>query len=371
MNNSNNNYELIFKDKGLCGLVNYSNFCYMNASIQCLSNSIPFTIFFLNMDYLKYKDENKDDDEDKNLDEFYLIDNWFNLVDGLWKNNCVISPISFIKSIFLISNKNNYFFHNNQQHDACEFIIFLIEQFNNLLKKNKIIENKIIENKIIENKIIENQKELSLDNIKIIAKQKWGETLDFKESIITTLFYGQFISIIETTDSDKKEISYSFEPFFPLQINIPDEDSTLESCLDTMITFDVLENDNKWFNEKINKYVNAKKKILIFKSPNILMIQLKRFNFNYNNNSNEKKNNLIHFPIHILNFDKYLFYEKNINYRLYAVINHFGNSNSGHYTNCCKNLNNKWYNYDDNNVTKINEEEIINNNAYCLFYQKI
>ena len=351
-------------DKGLCGLVNNSSFCYMNSSIQCLSNTVPFTLFFLNKEYLNFKNIQ--------LDKFYLVENWFKLIEGLWQNNCVISPISFLKSIFLISHENNYIFHNNQQQDACEFIIFLIEQLHNLLKiKINYIEKQEETKK--EEKEEKEDKEEKKENYTIykIAEKKWFETLNFNESIITTLFYGQYISIIETTDSLEKEISYSFEPFFPLQLNIPEKETpenniTLELCLNDMILENVLDGDNKWFNEKINQYVNAKKKILIFKSPSILMIQFKRFNYN-----NEKKNNLIEFPIDILNFDKYLFYEKNVNYRLYAVINHFGNCNAGHYTNFCRNLNGKWYHYDDSNVMEIEKEDIITNKAYCLFYEKI
>ena len=48
-----------------------------------------------------------------------------------------------------------------------------------------------------------------------------------------------------------------------------------------------------------------------------------------------------------------------------------GNLNFGHYYAYCKNsLNNKWYNYNDNNVREINEEDLITDSAYCLFYQK-
>ena len=43
-------------------------------------------------------------------------------------------------------------------------------------------------------------------------------------------------------------------------------------------------------------------------------------------------------------------------------------NNSGHYYSYCKN-NNDWYEYNDNTVCKVNEDNIITNKAYILFYQ--
>jgi ubiquitin C-terminal hydrolase len=43
----------------------------------------------------------------------------------------------------------------------------------------------------------------------------------------------------------------------------------------------------------------------------------------------------------------------------------------GHYTACVKNANNKWYHFNDQEITPIEEEEkLISPYAYCLFYCK-
>jgi len=43
----------------------------------------------------------------------------------------------------------------------------------------------------------------------------------------------------------------------------------------------------------------------------------------------------------------------------------------GHYTAYCKNFkNNKWYDFDDSTVTEINEEDLVTNAAYVLFYKR-
>ena len=55
-------------------------------------------------------------------------------------------------------------------------------------------------------------------------------------------------------------------------------------------------------------------------------------------------------------------------YDCYAICNHIGKANYGHYYSYCK-IKDNWYNFNDNNVSKI-DDTIINSNAYCLFYIK-
>ena len=59
-------------------------------------------------------------------------------------------------------------------------------------------------------------------------------------------------------------------------------------------------------------------------------------------------------------------------YKLIGVVLHRGSLNYGHYTSICRNpIDNKWYNYDDDYVRQIPQEEVINEAAYILFYEKI
>jgi len=60
-------------------------------------------------------------------------------------------------------------------------------------------------------------------------------------------------------------------------------------------------------------------------------------------------------------------------YELYGVVIHEGNStNSGHYFSYCKNMiNNRWYECNDEHIGAMtNESQVLNKEAYLLFYQK-
>lgn len=63
-------------------------------------------------------------------------------------------------------------------------------------------------------------------------------------------------------------------------------------------------------------------------------------------------------------------FEENI-YDLYAVCNHTGNMNSGHYTALCRNhRDGRWYSYDDTQVNPVHESEVVTKSAYILFYSR-
>ena len=93
--------------------------------------------------------------------------------------------------------------------------------------------------------------------------------------------------------------------------------------------------------------------------PRVVLIQLKRF---------ERKNNKL------LKLDTFVrvplsnFSIGNQTFSLKSVINHIGSPNSGHYSANTK-INNQWYTLNDHVVTPIDNNEVINKDAYLLFYE--
>ena len=60
-------------------------------------------------------------------------------------------------------------------------------------------------------------------------------------------------------------------------------------------------------------------------------------------------------------------------YNLIGICNHSGGTSGGHYTSFVKDAEeNKWFHYNDTQVTEINDlSQLITPKAYCLFYKKI
>lgn len=58
-------------------------------------------------------------------------------------------------------------------------------------------------------------------------------------------------------------------------------------------------------------------------------------------------------------------------YDLYAVSNHYGGLNGGHYTATAYNSEaKKWYDFNDSSVSGTSVDEVVSAGAYLLFYRK-
>jgi ubiquitin C-terminal hydrolase len=333
-----------FIDKGLSGIVNYGNTCYMNSAIQCLSNIPELTYYFKSKSFVK---DLKHDSLERNMTV-----QWYKLIEGLWSNNCVISPQSFRREVKLLALKQGIYlnFVGNGQNDVQEFLVFLVENMHNALCKKV-------------NMYITGSVENDLDKCALDAMKNWKIFFKDNYSIFVELFYSQISSAIYSLEG--KLLSTNYQPTCFYTLPIDEKSKTLYDCFNSYTSKEKLEGENKWLNEDTNEYIEVYKKINFWKLPKILIIVLKRFT-----NDGKKIGNLIKFPFE-LDLSKYCVgYSKNkYKYNLLSVANHDGNLNGGHYYSYVKNMNDKWYRFNDTNVSQIKKDDIVSDSAYCLFYQ--
>jgi len=57
-------------------------------------------------------------------------------------------------------------------------------------------------------------------------------------------------------------------------------------------------------------------------------------------------------------------------YDLFAISNHYGSLNGGHYTAYAKNIDDKWYEFDDSCVSTHSPTQLVTGASYLLFYRR-
>ena len=99
--------------------------------------------------------------------------------------------------------------------------------------------------------------------------------------------------------------------------------------------------------------------------PSILILHLNRF---INITGLRKIQRQVSFPLEGLDISKY---GGNLHSRLdlYAVSNHYGTMQSGHYTANCKVDNDRWISFDDQNTSEVSESRVCSPAAHILFYK--
>jgi ubiquitin carboxyl-terminal hydrolase 8 len=334
-----------YKNKGLTGLANLGNTCYINSCMQILSHCHILNNIL----------DNRKDQLNNNIDSI-LVKEWIDLKALMWSKNCTIAPKRFINIVQNISRKKDRdLFTGYAQNDLPEFLIFIFECFHNSLQKNVDMG---IQGECQNNKDIMAKKCYKM----FISMYK----NDFSDIIKN--FYGISVSLILSKDN-QEQLSIIPEPFCLLNLPIPDKiDCDIYDCLNLYTKQELLENENAWFNEKTNKKEDVFKCINFWSLPNILIIDFKRFD-----NKNKKINCIINTPLDKVDLSQYIigYDKKEYIYELFGVCNHHGGCLGGHYTANIKNLNNKWYNFNDTSVIEISDKNVITNNGYCYFYKKI
>lgn len=189
---------------GLCGLSNLGNTCFMNSSIQMMSNVPSLTDYFRSGEYKSELNTTNPLGRGGQLAEAYA-----DLINEIWSgNNNYTMPRNFKLQIGRFAPQ----FTGFQQQDSHELLAFLLDGLHEDL--NRIIKKPYVE---MGSHVGKTDKQFS--------EESWQDHLKRNDSIIVDLFHGLLKSTLNCITCS--EISIKFDPFCYLSLPLPSKKERL------------------------------------------------------------------------------------------------------------------------------------------------
>jgi hypothetical protein len=148
----------------------------------------------------------------------------------------------------------------------------------------------------------------------------------------------------------------------------------VSDCIDKYCQMEQLDESEMWYCSRCKEHVRAWKQFHLYRSPPILIVHLKRFQYHSTTHRRDKIDTFIDFPLTGLDltneFTNWTEEEKPV-YDCYAVSNHYGGLGGGHYTAYALSDEGEWCHFDDSRVTTgVDPKEVVSGAAYVLYYRR-
>ncbi|KAK3083744.1 hypothetical protein FSP39_002517 [Pinctada imbricata] len=189
--------------KGATGLNNLGNTCFMNAAVQCVSNTWPLTQYFIGGFHLFELNRSNPIGM-----KGHIAQRYGELVKDLWSGTSrTIAPLKLRWTIGKYAPRFNGF----QQHDSQELLSFLLDGLHEDL--NRVHDKPYVELKDSDGRPDE-----------VVAEEAWENHLVRNKSIVVDLFHGQLKSQVRCQACG--HTSVRFDPFNYLSLPLP-----MDSCI--------------------------------------------------------------------------------------------------------------------------------------------
>ncbi|KAE9421655.1 hypothetical protein Angca_006365 [Angiostrongylus cantonensis] len=337
---------------GYTGLYNMGNTCFMNATLQALFHTPLMLSVFSKENFLsRVNPQNK-------MGTGGVISAVFSaMMDVIWSGQyTAIKPQRFLR---LFASQVNACLADGHQHDASEFQLFLLdalhEDTNQVTKRVSFEQNYRGGSQIVND-----------------AKDYERKSRLFACSPVNKIFNLQTVS--ELSCSACGEQSATFEECSLITVELPMHTSrtSLQQCLSSHFSQTTLDGDSRWNCPRCRAPKRASRLTKLWSLPPVVVVHLKRFSIE---NGDYAKNTMpVDFDPTRLDLSEYLHEnspESSETYKLYAVTNHSGRLNSGHYTALvCHGTTGEWLRFDDESVSTSSASGISTSEAYMLYYKR-
>ena len=182
------------------------------------------------------------------------------------------------------------------------------------------------------------------------------------ENALAKMFVGKMKTYISCINVDYE--SSKLEDFWDIQLNVSGN-KDLDSSLRDYIQVETMDGENKYYAENFGLQ-DAKKGVIFESFPQVLHLQLKRFEYDINRDAMMKVNDRYEFP-ETFDASPYLAADADKSepyiYQLYGVLVHSGDLNAGHYYAFLRpEKNGHFYKFDDDRVTRATLKEAMDDN---------